>query len=110
MQSSIALLAIASLAVLVVMHHRRNGSFLTNTQEEMILMGAFGLFWFAVLIALRASGQRTVDPGTASEISMQSATRAGRSKSAAQPGFTRGRNYPCSSDAVYCVVEEWAYF
>ncbi|KAL6299691.1 hypothetical protein BKA93DRAFT_741817 [Sparassis latifolia] len=77
----------------------------------MILIGAFGLFSFAVLIALRAFRQRTMDPGQASETSLAGAMREGRAKSAMEPGFTRGRRpYYCSSDAAYCVVEEWTYF
>lgn len=31
---------------------------MTQTQEEMILIGAFGLFWLSVLVALRAFGTR----------------------------------------------------
>ena len=30
----------------IVTHHRRNGQVLTQDQEEMILIGAVGLFWF----------------------------------------------------------------
>ncbi|TCD66993.1 hypothetical protein EIP91_000673 [Steccherinum ochraceum] len=46
MQSTVAILAVAALAYLVVTHHRREGQVLTQTQEEMLLIGAFGLFWF----------------------------------------------------------------
>lgn len=30
----------------IVAHHRRNGQVFTQDQEELILIGAFGLFWF----------------------------------------------------------------
>ena len=30
----------------VLTHHRRSGSFLSQTQEEMVLIAAFGLMWF----------------------------------------------------------------
>ncbi len=30
----------------VVTHHRRAGNMLTHTQEEMVLITAFGLMWF----------------------------------------------------------------
>jgi hypothetical protein len=30
----------------IVTHHRRSGQVFTQDQEEMILIGAFGLFWF----------------------------------------------------------------
>ena len=69
-QTSVAILAIGTLMILyvikswrsiisapntcvlltcyhsIVTHHRRNGQVLTQDQEEMILIGAFGLFWF----------------------------------------------------------------
>jgi len=111
MQSSVAMLALASLSLLVVMHHRRSGQFLTQMQEEMILIAAFGLFWFAVLVAYRAFNQRTADPRSIGEVSLASATQTGRGSSErVPPGFTAGRRtYPCSSDAVYCVVEEWTW-
>ncbi|RPD67125.1 hypothetical protein L227DRAFT_569309 [Lentinus tigrinus ALCF2SS1-6] len=58
----------------------------------MVLITAFGLLWFAVLLGWRAMQQRTMSPGDAA-------------------GFTPGRRpYPCSSDSVYCVVEEWTYW
>ncbi|KAI0939175.1 hypothetical protein AcV5_000666 [Taiwanofungus camphoratus] len=113
MQSSVAMLALASLSVLVVMHHRRNGQFLSQTQEEAILIGAFGLFWFALLVAWRAFQQRSMDPASVGETSLASATqseRAGRELTT-EPGFTGGRRpYPCPNDAVYCVFEEWSYY
>ncbi|KAH9936947.1 hypothetical protein B0H21DRAFT_57646 [Amylocystis lapponica] len=110
MQSSVAMLALASLAVLVVTHHRRDGHLLTQGQEEAILIGAFGLFWFAVLIAFRAFGQRGINSGAAGEVSLERATQAGRQEMGHEPGFTGGRRpYPCSSDSYYCVVEEWVF-
>lgn len=111
-QTSVIVLALASLSLLVVMHHRRNGGFLTRTQEEMILIGAFGLFWFAVLVAWRARSQRTANPGAAGGAALASATQAGHGSAgrAVGHGLTEGRRpYPCSTDAVYCVVEEWTW-
>lgn len=110
MQSSVALLALASLAVLVVTHHRRDGQLLTQLQEEMILVGAFGLFWFAVLVAFRASRQ---GGGTSSgaEVGLQRAAQSGRQAGRSEPQSAGGRRpYPCSSDSYYCVVEEYGWY
>ncbi|KAH9999330.1 hypothetical protein BJV77DRAFT_584010 [Russula vinacea] len=38
-QTSVAILAIGSLMVFIVAHHRRNGQLFTQDQEEMILIG-----------------------------------------------------------------------
>ncbi|KAI0638221.1 hypothetical protein C8Q77DRAFT_418584 [Trametes polyzona] len=108
MQTSVAILAIASLGVMIVTHHRRHGEMLTQTQEEAILLVAFGLMWFALLIGWRALQQRGADPGLVGT-DLASASRTGRGRNAAQEGFG-GRPYPCSSDSVYCVVEEWTYW
>lgn len=32
----------------IVAHHRRSGQVFTQDQEEMILIGAFGFFWFGM--------------------------------------------------------------
>ncbi|KAI0719518.1 hypothetical protein C8T65DRAFT_635585 [Cerioporus squamosus] len=111
MQTAVAILAIASLGVMVVTHHRRNGNMLTHMQEEMVLITAFGLLWFAVLLGWRAMQQRTMSPGDAAGTDLASASRAGRGANPYNEGFTPGRRpYPCSSDSVYCVVEEWTYW
>ncbi|KAF8076403.1 hypothetical protein FPV67DRAFT_1406461, partial [Lyophyllum atratum] len=44
-QTTVAILAICSMMFLVTMHHRRDGQLLTQTQEEMVLICGFGLFW-----------------------------------------------------------------
>ncbi|PIL37186.1 hypothetical protein GSI_00878 [Ganoderma sinense ZZ0214-1] len=115
MQTAVAILAIASLAVMVLTHHRRSGSFLSQTQEEMVLIAAFGLLWFevgriaAVLLGWRAFQQRGINPGEAANTDLASAT--GRTSNRYSEGFTPGkRPYPCRSDSVYCVVEEWTYW
>ncbi|KAI0832459.1 hypothetical protein BC628DRAFT_1346787 [Trametes gibbosa] len=95
---------------MIVTHHRRHGELLTHTQEEVVLLVAFGLLWFAVLIGWRGLHQRSVDRYADGETSLASASQAGRGRNAgAQEGFG-GRPYPCSSDSVYCVVEEWTYW
>ncbi|KIP10617.1 hypothetical protein PHLGIDRAFT_115374 [Phlebiopsis gigantea 11061_1 CR5-6] len=92
------------MAVFIVMHHRQEGRFLSQTQEELILIGAFGLFCLALLVASRAWREQAVDIGAASGVGL-----GGRKNTEA--GFTGGkRPYPCSNDAVACVVEEWSWF
>jgi len=57
-QTSVAIVALSSLMLVTVAHHQRGGRVMTQTQEEMVLIGAFGLFWLSVLVALRAFGTR----------------------------------------------------
>ncbi|KAM5532299.1 hypothetical protein V8D89_014057 [Ganoderma adspersum] len=90
MQTAVAILAIASLAVWRQGPHppQEKRILPLADQEEMVLIAAFGLMWFAVLLGWRAFQQRGINPG-----------------------FTPGkRPYPCRSDSVYCVVEEWTYW
>ncbi|KAI0303234.1 hypothetical protein BC826DRAFT_984170 [Russula brevipes] len=109
-QASVAILAIGFLMVFVVAHHRRSGQVFTQDQEEMILIGAFGLFWFAFLVAWRAVRQRWSFEG---EMGIGGVPN---SPSRRQPGFTgnaRGGGYkswPCSRYDVDCVVEEWSFY
>ncbi|KAJ7700112.1 hypothetical protein B0H17DRAFT_925803, partial [Mycena rosella] len=80
--------------------HRREGHLLTQTQEEMLLVFCFGLFWMAALLgwrALRAQG------GHPSSSAGQMLEPAGISGQAVRP-------YPCSIDDVYCVVEDYTFF
>ncbi|KAF8914626.1 hypothetical protein CPB85DRAFT_521624 [Mucidula mucida] len=98
-QTSVAILAILSLMYIVTIHHRREGHVMTQTQEEMILIGGFGLFWIAVLLAWRAytqgSGHGDFD-GTVSR---------------GQDSYTGSvLPYPCRADDMYCIVEEWSFF
>jgi len=109
-QTSVAILAIGSLMVFIVAHHRRSGQVFTQDQEEMILIGAFGLFWFAFLVAWRAIRQQWSFEGEMGiGGSVPNAPRR-------QPGFTgnagreRYKSWPCSRYDVDCVVEEWSYY
>ena len=34
------------------MHHRREGHLLTQTQEEMVLIAGFALFWMGMFLIL----------------------------------------------------------
>ncbi|KAI0045292.1 hypothetical protein FA95DRAFT_1468584, partial [Auriscalpium vulgare] len=108
-QAAVALLATASLMIYIVSHYRRIGPVLTDSQEELILVSAFGLFWLALLVAWRAVRQGSpLAYGHVGDI-------GGVSTAASPPrrdtGFTgKGGPWPCSSDDVICVVEEWSFF
>ncbi|KAI0081815.1 hypothetical protein K474DRAFT_1656216 [Panus rudis PR-1116 ss-1] len=108
MQSSVAILALAAVAVLVVMHHRSEGRMLTQTQEEMILIGAFGLTWFAILVGVRAYQRVGVDPSLA--MHGKGASSQPNAVSSAVGDDAWKRQYPCDSNSVYCVDEEWSWY
>ncbi|KAI0677535.1 hypothetical protein C8Q78DRAFT_96070 [Trametes maxima] len=111
MQTAVAILAIAAMGLMIVTHHRRNGALLTQTQEEAVLITAFGLMWFALLLGWRGLQQRGFDPSRGANTNLASPSQAGAGRGAAQDGFTgQGRPTWCSSDSVYCVVEEWTYW
>jgi len=117
-QTSVTILAIISLMFLVITHHRRQGQLLTQTQEEMLLIGGFGLFWMAIFLAWRAWIARRMevgmDLGRSAEVELASAgatTHQTAARRRLEPGFTGAiRPYPCSSDDVYCIVEEYTFF
>ncbi|KAH6914889.1 hypothetical protein BKA70DRAFT_1257341 [Coprinopsis sp. MPI-PUGE-AT-0042] len=54
MQSFVAVIAIAALVFLIIMHHRQEGQVLTHPQEEAALIGGLALLWIVVVIAYRA--------------------------------------------------------
>ncbi|KAG1806793.1 uncharacterized protein HD556DRAFT_1523126 [Suillus plorans] len=81
-QTSVTILAIGALIVLVVKHHRTGGEnrVLSQGQEELILIAAFGAFWLAFLLAMRAWNQGSVDIDLAHPSHMfQSSTGAAQS-------------------------------
>ncbi|KAJ2931742.1 hypothetical protein H1R20_g5386, partial [Candolleomyces eurysporus] len=47
LQTSVAIIAIAALVGMIVMHHRQEGQLLTQEQEEYILIGGLALTWVA---------------------------------------------------------------
>ncbi|KAJ7507827.1 hypothetical protein B0H11DRAFT_1705179 [Mycena galericulata] len=96
----------------ITMHHRRDGHLLTQTQEEMVLIFSFGLFWMAVLLgwrALRAEGPG----GSPSSSGGLEGVNAGSGAQAARrerPVTAQVRPYPCSIDDAYCIVEDYTFF
>ncbi|GJE84024.1 hypothetical protein PsYK624_000980 [Phanerochaete sordida] len=99
-QTVVAVLALACMALFVVMHHRQDGRFLSQTQEELILIVGFGLLCLAVLVATRAFSDTPAGTSHAS---------VGSPRTKAGPTGGK-RPYPCSNDAAACVVEEWAWY
>ncbi|EJD53781.1 hypothetical protein AURDEDRAFT_157026 [Auricularia subglabra TFB-10046 SS5] len=97
----VALLALAAVVLLVIAANRRRADVLTQTQEEMVLLFAFGLFWFCILLVLRwyAGGVGLV------------------AAAPAVPGGATGHitsrtplGMPCTGPNVrLCIVEEWSF-
>jgi len=106
-QTSVAVLALAALVFLVAQHHMREGHLLTQTQEEMILIGGFGLFWIAMLIAYQAYRSRALGPTGGGALTPSTVDVRGAGQEGNKGGG--GGQRPCSPDAAYCVVEEWSY-
>lgn len=92
--TSVAILALSSLAIMIVAHHTRQGQIMTQTQEEMLLIGAFGLFWLSFLVILRAFRAR----GETTVVS-----------SVAKTSAVSTRPEWCRADDALCVIEEWRY-
>ncbi|KAH7929461.1 hypothetical protein BV22DRAFT_1002692 [Leucogyrophana mollusca] len=91
-QTSVTVLAIAALIYLVVLHHRsESGRVMSQNQEEMILIGALGAFWFAFLLAMRAFGQTGVDIDFAHPSHLFSAS-SGTAESSVVGAASRGGN------------------
>ncbi|KAJ7095399.1 hypothetical protein B0H15DRAFT_111373 [Mycena belliarum] len=108
-QTSVAILAVSGVIFLITMHHRRDGHLLTQTQEEMVLVFCFGLFWMALLLGWRAAKAQGVHSrSNGLVVGMQAAGREGRA--AASFSGQQVRPYPCSIDDAYCIVEEYTFF
>ncbi|KAI0347566.1 hypothetical protein BDW22DRAFT_1352041 [Trametopsis cervina] len=75
------------------MHHRQEGRFLSQTQQEVILFAGFGLLCFVLLVAKRALSEDAVEAASVGHV---------------QP--REGGHFPCSKDAAACIVEEWSWF
>lgn len=94
------------------------------TREEIMLITAFGFFWFGMVliqhyktfllndneafrIALRALNQRGAHPSVTGEINLRHAMYPGVQRG---PGLKQAKSYGCLADDAYCVVEEWEFF
>ncbi|KAG2367366.1 hypothetical protein BDR07DRAFT_1272443 [Suillus spraguei] len=82
-QTSVAMLAIGALIILVVKNHRsgeENRGGLSQGQSELVLIAALGAFWLAILLAMRAWNQSSIDVDLAHPRHMfQSSTGAAQS-------------------------------
>jgi len=56
--SVVTLIALGALATVVMLHHRKEGQVLTESQEEFILIGVFGLFWLGGCLSLHKIVER----------------------------------------------------
>jgi len=128
-QASLALLAISSVMIMIYLQSKggsdhegeRQGdgdgdgdgegegenNLQSHTRQEIMLIAAFGFFWFAFRVALRAMNRRGAHPSTTGEINLRHAMHPGTRRG---PGFTQARSYGCAADDAYCVVEEWEFF
>ena len=109
------------------MHHNREGHLMTQTQEEMVLIGSFALFWMggcssrqpfynltqgegknktATMLAWRALSQNS-GVGMGGEMGLSTTTQPARSGDVGRSG--KRPNY-CGKDDVYCIIEEYYYF
>jgi len=110
-QTSVAFMAMSSVLVMVVLRQKRDVRILSQTQEELLLIAALGLFWLATLVGFRAYGRRLISPARAGEVDLAFATAYAGIRGSREPGFTAGRRpYPCSGDDIDCIVEEWTFF
>ncbi|KAG8821708.1 Hsp90 cochaperone [Serendipita sp. 399] len=58
-EMAVAFVSLTALTLFIIAHHRRGkGRVMNQTQEEVVLIGIFALFWFAFLIGLRAWNDR----------------------------------------------------
>ncbi|KAG6335640.1 hypothetical protein ID866_3456 [Astraeus odoratus] len=131
-QTSVTALAIGALIFFVVKHHRSEGErrILTQEQEELVLIAAFGAFWLAFLLAMKAYNQSSIDvdlahprhafspsTGTAETNVVGAGSRRppaahspSRDRYGDRPRTGYRKEYPCNPNDAYCVVEEWAFY
>ncbi|KAJ7890787.1 hypothetical protein B0H13DRAFT_1626114 [Mycena leptocephala] len=108
-QTSVAILAVSGLIFLITMHHRREGHLLTQTQEEMVLIFCFGLFWMSMLLGWRALRGQGGNPRLAGGTNTRAPVINVR-RDTQRPPAGIIQPYPCSIDDAYCIVEEYTFF
>ncbi|KAI0751972.1 hypothetical protein BC629DRAFT_1598828 [Irpex lacteus] len=91
LQTGVAFLAIVAAATFVVMHHRQDGRFLSQTQQEMILFTGFGLLCFVLFVANRALSEDSIE---AAAVSSQASTESGKMGGGASSGGGGYRRAP----------------
>jgi len=110
-QTSVAILSIAALMFLITLHHKQGGRLLTQTQEEMVLIVGFAMFYIAVHLAWRSLTQshRVAEKEVGIVTAAAATTHATDLDGTVEQFTDRQRPYPCTMDDVYCVVEEWTF-
>ncbi|KIK97149.1 hypothetical protein PAXRUDRAFT_136878 [Paxillus rubicundulus Ve08.2h10] len=136
-QTSVTVLAIGAL-IFLQQNQRAEGQALSQNHQELILIGAFGAFWLAFLLAMRAFNHSSVDIDLAHPTQLFSASsgtaesnvvgaggrrapaaynappaRAVSERNAAAYGRPKTgyrREHPCNPYDEYCVTEEWAFY
>ncbi|PPQ72915.1 hypothetical protein CVT26_014578 [Gymnopilus dilepis] len=95
-QTSIAILAISALLFMIMMHHRMDGQVMSQTQEEMAVIGIFALFWVVAVIGYRSYTSKQGGGGGVTDLAVP--------KASPQDWW---QSDPCAKDGVYCVYEEY---
>ncbi|KAF8204989.1 hypothetical protein BJ912DRAFT_17321 [Pholiota molesta] len=98
-QTSIAILSISALLFMIMMHHKMDGRFMNQTQEEMAVIGIFALLWVAFLVGYK---------GITSKHGGNSATTDLGTPQSSQE--YSGWGDPCAKGDAYCIYEEYTYF
>ncbi|KAF9568887.1 hypothetical protein CPC08DRAFT_702004 [Agrocybe pediades] len=104
-QTSIAILSIAALLFMIMMHHRMDGQMLTRSQEEMATIGIFALFWIVVLVSYRSFAGQSGGKSVADLV----VPKASQDTKSASGSYNYWED-PCSRGDTYCVYEEYTYF
>ncbi|KAF8165332.1 hypothetical protein B0H34DRAFT_688806 [Crassisporium funariophilum] len=92
-QTSIAIMAISALLFMIMMHHRMDGHLMSQSQEEMALIGIFALLWAVMLVGWKTFAKKHGGGSTELGFPKVSQDRSGQD--------------PCLGDDVYCVFEEY---
>lgn len=75
-----------------------DGHLMTQSQEEMALIGIFALLWIVLVVAWKFF--TTKQSGVSTDLGIRSAT---------QRGVSTSKDF-CSGEGVYCIYEEYAMF
>jgi hypothetical protein len=94
---SIAVLTISGLLFMIVMHHKTEGRFMNQSQEEIAVIGIFALLWVVFLIGYKSLTSGDIGSNIANSLST----------SAQASNEYAGWQDPCDKPGAYCVYEEY---
>ncbi|KAF8974549.1 hypothetical protein BDZ97DRAFT_1911722 [Flammula alnicola] len=83
----------------IMMHHKMDGRFMNQSQEEMAVIGIFALLWVVFLVGYKAI---TSKQGGSSGVTDLGLPQASQEHLAWKD--------PCLGNDVYCVYEEYTFF